>query len=122
MSISKFDTKEVWVLDCLLLCTLFYFSKHMFALLKPSCAIYNYRYIFRVLLQDSTCCREFTVLHEDARILLHTTTAQLDVYASQVLQFSLRIIVNTVYYFTIDYSVLIFSTTIWSSIALCNYR
>jgi len=59
----------------------------MFALLKPSCAIYNYRYIFRVLLQDSTCCREFTVLHEDARILLHTTTAQLDVYASQVLQF-----------------------------------
>jgi len=73
-------------------------------------------------LQDNTGCGEFTVLYEDARILLHTTTAQLDVYASQVLQFSLHIIVNTVYSFTIDYPMLIFSTAIWSSIALCNYR
>ena len=73
-------------------------------------------------MQDNTGCREFTVLHEDARILLHMTTAQLDVYASQVLQFSLRTIVNTIYSFTIDYPMLIFSIAIWSSIALCDYR
>ena len=63
-------------------------------------------------MQDNIGCREFTVLHEDAQILLHTTTAELDVYALQVLQFSLHIKVNIVYSFTIDYPVLIFSTAI----------
>ena len=36
------------------------------------------------MLQDVTGCREFTVLHDDARILLHTTATQLDMYATQV--------------------------------------
>jgi len=43
------------------------------------------------VLQDVTGCREFTVLHEDARILLHTTATQLDMYAAQVLLLSLLI-------------------------------
>jgi len=49
----------------------------------------NYRYIFRVLLYDFKGYREFTALHEDARILLHQTTAQLDAYAAQVLLFAM---------------------------------
>jgi len=49
----------------------------------------NYRYIFRVLLRDFKGYREFTVLHEDARILLHQTTVQLDAYATQVLLFAM---------------------------------
>jgi len=36
------------------------------------------------VLQDITVCKKFTVLHEDARILLHTTATQLDMYAMQV--------------------------------------
>jgi len=38
----------------------------------------NYRFIFRVLLRDFKGFKEFTVLHMDARILLHQTIAQLD--------------------------------------------
>ena len=43
------------------------------------------------MLQDITGCEKFTVLHEDARILLHTTAIQLDMYAAQVFILSLLI-------------------------------
>lgn len=45
----------------------------------------NYRYIFRVLLRDHTGYRTFIVCHEDARVFLHTSTTELDLYAAQVL-------------------------------------
>ena len=50
----------------------------------------NYRYIFRVLLRDHTGYRAFIVRHEDARVLLHTSTTELDSYAAQVLYYSQR--------------------------------
>ena len=53
-------------------------------------------FIFRVVLQDITGCKEFTVFHEDARILLHTTATQLDMYATQVFLLSLLIMLTQV--------------------------
>jgi len=43
------------------------------------------------VLQDITSCKEFTALHEDARILLHSIATQLDMYAAQVFLLSLLI-------------------------------
>ena len=48
------------------------------------------------MLQDITGCKEFTALHEDARILLHTTATQLDMYAAQVFSLSLLVIFTQV--------------------------
>ena len=45
--------------------------------------------IFRVLLRDFKGYRQFIVLHEEARILLHQTTAQLDAYVAHVLLFTM---------------------------------
>ena len=40
----------------------------------------NYRYIFTVLLQDTTGYREFTILYENAWILLNQTATHVDAY------------------------------------------
>ena len=48
------------------------------------------------MLQDITCCKEFTFLHEDARIRLHVTATQLDMYAAQVFSLSLLIMFTQV--------------------------
>ena len=49
----------------------------------------NYRYIFRILLQDNTGYREFNLFHEDTQILLNQTPTQLDAYATHALLFAM---------------------------------
>jgi len=41
-------------------------------------------------LRDHTGYRTFIVRHEDARVLLHTSTTELDSYAAQVLYYLQR--------------------------------
>jgi len=90
MSSYTFHAKQVCIRLIIYCCLLWYAFPQLnvcITITELFCA--NYRFIFRILLHDFKGFKEFTVLQEDARILLHQTTVQLDAYAAQVLLFAM---------------------------------